>query len=160
MGGAEEVPSALVSRRKLHRDASLGGWTGRPPSRHQRAAAAGGWSRSVFRALDATGRESESFDDAGAALRHIASEFNAGKAVVVNIETAVAGSPLEREHAYMVDSIIYDATGAPIEIVLRNPWGSDGAGVLDGIDDGFVTVTGQQLVDSMYGYHGIESAWV
>ena len=55
----------------------------------------------------------------------------------------------------MVDSIVYAAAGEPIQVVLRNPWGNDGYVVIDGVDDGLVTVTGQQLVDSMPFLYGI-----
>ena len=39
------------------------------------------------------------------ALTHIAGEFGDGKAVVVNIDTPSAGSPLVGTHAYMVEQV-------------------------------------------------------
>ena len=60
------------------------------------------------------------------------------------------GAPLLASHAYTVDGINVDATGNPITLRLRNPWGVDGA-ENDGNNDGYVTVTAQQAYDSMLG---------
>jgi len=47
--------------------------------------------------------------------------------------------------------VITDSNGIAIGLVLRNPWGVDGTGN-DGVNDGYVTVTGQQAFDSMLGF--------
>ena len=48
----------------------------------------------------------------------------------------------------------------PVSITLRNPWGFDGGGNQDlNPNDGLVTVTGVQLVRSLWGdNNGIQSA--
>ena len=87
--------------------------------------------------------------------------------MLVNIFLPSAGSPLVKKHVYMVERLNFQTvmnSGIPVQVpvslVLRNPWGTDGAGN-DGLNDGLVTITGQQLVASMYGgASGIQSAWL
>ena len=102
---------------------------------------------------------SKSFTNAAAALNHIVTELAGGKAVMANILYPALGAPLVGTHAYMVAGVNFrSGTNIPVSVVLRNPWGVDGAGN-DGKNDGFVTVTGEQLVASMYGLDfGIQSA--
>jgi hypothetical protein len=66
-----------------------------------------------------------------------------------------AGIPLASNHAYAIIAVNTDADGTPVSLVLRNPWGIDGAGN-DGTNDGFVTITREQadaaFVGVVYGY--------
>ena len=132
------------------------------------ASVAGGWADTAFEAIGSSGRVSKSFTGGSDALNHVASEFKNGKAIVINIQTASSGSPLVGTHAYIVEQINYQTISIfgstftiPVSVVLRNPWGTDGGSNGDGVNDGLVTVTGQQMADSMYhNGKGIQSAWL
>jgi hypothetical protein len=123
----------------------------------------GGWGSEAFNAYGQTGLVSKSFTDSTLALNHIANELAQGKAVVASILQPSTGSPLIDHHCYMVDHVNYTSVNGvqvAVSITLRNPWGIDGAGN-DGTNDGLVTITGQQLVGSMFqNGMGIQSAWV
>jgi hypothetical protein len=69
--------------------------------------------------------------------------------VTYAVGTVPAGAPLVGNHAYTVDHMGKDSKGNVV-IVLRNPWGVDGAGS-DGANDGYVTVTPQQLFAASLG---------
>ncbi len=47
-------------------------------------------------------------------------------------------------HQYTVVRVNRNSAGTVTSVVLRNPWGVDGAGS-DGSDDGFVTLTTAQI---------------
>lgn len=113
----------------------------------------GGWSSEVWNALGATNSASKSYGagQGATALSYIQTERNAGKAVVVSINNAVAGSGLASTHVYMVEAVD-TALG---QITLRNPWGTAGLGA----NNNLITVTGAQLVSSLYSNgNGIQSA--
>ena len=133
------------------------------------ASLSGGWSSTVFDAIGDQSAVSQSFANGTAALNHIQTELNAGKAVVVNIQNPQAGSPLVGSHAYIVERVNFRTINLfgslrlriPVSVILRNPWGTDGAGTLDGVNDGLVTVTASQLAASMWSpNNGIQSAKV
>jgi hypothetical protein len=67
----------------------------------------------------------------------------------VTLCTASGGGYLEEHHCYMVDHLVCDADGDITHVVLRNPWGTDGAGG-DGTDDGYVTLTANQAFFACY----------
>ncbi len=128
------------------------------------ASLSGGWASSVYDALGDSSAVSRSFTNGADALRHIAGELSAGKAVVVNILSAQGGAPVVGQHAYIVERVNYQiirvagiSLRVAVSVVLRNPWGVDGAGS-DGVNDARVTVTGAQLAASMYTSNGIQSA--
>lgn len=128
------------------------------------ASLANGWSSTVFDALGNSSAVSRSFTNGTSALQHIAGELSAGKAVVVNIFSAQGGAPVVGQHAYIVERVNYQiirvaglSLRIPVSVVLRNPWGVDGAGS-DGVNDARVTVTASQLAASMYTSNGIQSA--
>ena len=113
----------------------------------------GGWAGDVWNALGATNSASKSYSSGqgASALSYIQTERNAGKAVAVSIQNAVAGSGLFNTHVYMVEAVD-TALG---QITLRNPWGTAGRGA----NNNLITVTGSQLVSSMYSNgKGIQSA--
>jgi hypothetical protein len=49
--------------------------------------------------------------------------------------------PVISNHAYMVESVGTNASGNPVSITLRNPWGIDGFGSGPASQDGYVTLT-------------------
>jgi hypothetical protein len=106
--------------------------------------------------LGASSSYKSNFNHGFHALSHIRTELNAGKAIVVGIDTPSSGCPCVGSHAYIVDSVNTIA-GIPVSVTLRNPWGVDGGGSTDGVNDGLVTITATQLFDSM---SGIRSATV
>ena len=78
------------------------------------------------------------------------SALAANKAVTMGIGSVPKGAPLIGGHAYTVDHVTKDATGAVVSITLRNPWGVDGAGN-DGANDGYVTITPAQALAGWIG---------
>lgn len=113
----------------------------------------GGWSVDVNRAFGSTTageREITSFANATALANEIAARWNSYQSVTVGVLSgrwagATNGVPLVMQHMYSVASIIKNSAGAVTGIVLRNPWGFDGAGSDSNTNDGLVTVTPSQL---------------
>jgi hypothetical protein len=110
----------------------------------------GGWMSESYSAL---GESSSSFyggTGATALVATIQSAQAAGQSVTYGTVTVANGAPLIAGHAYTVDAVNVDGQGNVVSVRLRNPWGVDGAGN-DGHNDGYVTVTAQQLYASMAG---------
>ena len=109
----------------------------------------GGWMDEAFSDL---GHDSTQIWDATNGddlLGRIAAELDAGKAVTLAIYTPNNGAPVIASHAYTVVSVDTDSQGHKT-LVLRNPWGIDGAGH-DGLDDGYVRLTPLQAFTSFWG---------
>lgn len=111
----------------------------------------GGWMDESYRAL---GMASESYMTGTAAqvLGHMALSLAAGKSVTFAVGTPPSGSNLVGFHAYTVDRVNLGSDGKPTSVRLRNPWGVDGYASVDGLDDAYVTVTGDMVVKAMLGY--------
>jgi hypothetical protein len=64
-----------------------------------------------------------------------------GYSVTLGVVPATPGLP-EGDHMYTVVAVNYDASGNPVSLTLRNPWGIDGSGANpDGNpNDGLITV--------------------
>jgi hypothetical protein len=114
------------------------------------AAIDGGWMDEAFAALGASPSDIYSAATPTALVAQIQQNLSEGQAVTLAVNTPQDGAPLLGSHAYTVDSVTTDADGNVTGLVLRNPWGVDGAGN-DGYNDGYVTVTAQQAYDSMLG---------
>ncbi|MDB5291269.1 MAG: Alkaline phosphatase [Phycisphaerales bacterium] len=110
-----------------------------------------GWMDEAFYAFAKPSMTTSRVYDGQALLSAIQTDLTLNKAVVIGIGTPADGAPLIGSHAYTIDHVITDSSGTAIGLVLRNPWGVDGAGS-DGVNDGYVTVTGQQAFDSMLGF--------
>jgi len=109
-----------------------------------------GWMREAYAALGVASRTVRA-RTSDALMRYLQLELSAGRSVTVGTVAAPSADvPLVGSHAYSVVSLDTDASGNPVSIRLRNPWGVDGAGS-DGADDGFVTVTGLQGLISFTG---------
>jgi hypothetical protein len=106
----------------------------------------GGWMSEAFDALGYTSHAIWRADNAQDLLSQMADELQQGKAVTVAILNPARNSPLIGSHAY--DVVSADTTAGTL--VLRNPWGIDGVGN-DGHDDGYVTVTADQMYASYWG---------
>jgi len=52
----------------------------------------------------------------------------AGRAAVFATNESPTDSQLAPGHAYMVNAVLSDSTGAPAAVSLRNPWGADDPG--------------------------------
>jgi hypothetical protein len=76
--------------------------------------------------------------------------LNQNKPVMVGTKGGVTS--LVERHVYMVESVTWGGTDYLVK--LRNPWGYDGPGA-DSVNDGYVTVTGTALFNSMHATHGI-----
>jgi hypothetical protein len=68
----------------------------------------------------------------------------------VTASTISSGTPLIGSHAYTIVATSIDSNGAKY-VLLRNPWGSDGAGSDSNVNDGLVTVTLAQFQDCFTG---------
>lgn len=106
----------------------------------------GGWMRDALKALGATDVTSLWQKDSSGqgALNNIAAQFAQGRTVTMAFWEPPADVPLIGQHAYMVDRVNLDSNGNVTSVVVRNPWGTDGAGD-DGKDDGYVTLTASML---------------
>jgi hypothetical protein len=109
----------------------------------------GGWMSEAFEALGHTTHAIWETDDGQDLLAKIADELAEDKAVTLAIFEPVRHSPLVGSHAYSVVRVETDADGNRT-LILRNPWGIDGAGN-DGRDDGYVRVTAAQAYASYWG---------
>ncbi len=117
----------------------------------------GGWSVDVNRAFGSASageRDIFSYGSAIALANDIAARLGRMEAVTVGVltarTTAANGTSLVNNHMYSVTSIVRNAAGVITGIVLRNPWGFDGAGNDANRNDGLVTVTPNQL----FGFYG------
>jgi hypothetical protein len=91
-------------------------------------------------------------------LRYIQGELAAGMAVTaVTQATVPTDVPLIGGHAYTVVAVLLDPEGDPSRLVVRNPWGRDGAGQDDDPSDGYVTIGADQ---AFRGIAEVESALV
>jgi hypothetical protein len=113
----------------------------------------GGWMREAYAAIGSPSRSFFGVPPADILTRVIQLERAAGKSVTyATINTPAVGSPLLGNHAYSVVGLEYGAPGVVTAVRLRNPWGQDRDGSsLDGVDDGYVTVTTTQLAASFLG---------
>jgi hypothetical protein len=107
----------------------------------------GGWMDEVYRALNLTpgGSGTASTDT----LKLLAKQIASGKSVTYAVKTVPQGAPLVGNHAYMLSNVLTDENGEVTSVVLRNPWGFDGAGN-DGKNDGYVTLTAQQAIEAYW----------
>ena len=111
----------------------------------------GGWMDSSYAALGCTSTSYFGGNGAAAMMSTFVAELAKGESVTYATNTTVvAGASLIADHAYTVDSVVYDNNGNAIGLTLRNPWGVDGIGN-DGNNDGYVTITAAQLYGSMVG---------
>ncbi len=108
----------------------------------------GGWMTEAFSAMGLVGSDING-TSASDLVNKISAALAAGRAVTYAVGTVPAGAPLIGNHAYTVDHMGHDSKGNVV-VVLRNPWGVDGAGS-DGANDGYVTVTPQQLYAASLG---------
>ena len=79
----------------------------------------------------------------------LATQLAAGKSVTIAFSTAADGADVITGHAYTVVAVNADAAGKPATVTVRNPWGVTDAG---GTGNGYVTLTAQQVFDSLLGF--------
>ena len=109
----------------------------------------GGWMDEAFSDLGYKSTAVWSATDGTALLNQIKTQVDAGKAVTLATETAAGGAPVIASHAYSVVAVDTDDTGSAT-LLLRNPWGVDGAGS-DGANDGYVRLTAAQAYACWWG---------
>jgi hypothetical protein len=114
------------------------------------AAIQGGFMGDVYEDM---GLETDSIFSASSAqslLQQLKDALAAGEAVTFGTKSTIAsGIPVIGGHAYVVDQVTTDSTGGVVGLRLKNPWGIDGAGN-DGVNDGYVTLTGAQALSSFW----------
>jgi hypothetical protein len=96
-----------------------------------------GWMSTVFNDLGVTNQSLNTSTDASI-YSSITTALAANHEVVIGTDSSVA-SPLIGSHAYSVVSA-YTSNGTEY-VVLRNPWGFDGAGNDGNTSDGLITLT-------------------
>jgi hypothetical protein len=115
------------------------------------ASISGGWMSEVFSDLGIKSQSTYATASATALGTLMAKDLKANDAATFATEDTIQdGASLIADHAYELDSITLDKNGKPLTVRLRNPWGVDGAGN-DGSNDGYVTLTIQQVFDNMSG---------
>jgi hypothetical protein len=83
-------------------------------------------------------------------LHQLHDALMSGDAVTFGTKTKIAaGVPVVAGHAYLVDKVLTDSSGAVTALRLRNPWGVDGAGK-DEANDGYVTLTASQALSAFW----------
>ncbi len=106
----------------------------------------GGWMSSAFSALGLKSQTIESATSGTGLLTTLQADLKAGDFTTFGtLNTLPAGSPLVAGHAYEVNAVTDNASGTPVSVTLRNPWGEGSA------DDGLVTVTASQLFNAFAG---------
>jgi hypothetical protein len=112
----------------------------------------GGWGVEANKAFGATAlgnRDMQSYGNATALANEILARWTAKQAVTIGFlgpkQYTVNTAPLVMGHMYSVSSVNV-VNGQVTSVVLRNPWGIDGAGKDANIYDGLVTVTPTQLM--------------
>ena len=88
-----------------------------------------------------------SFSDFSSAMNlgaDVLKRFLNKESLTIITSNFTSGLPLNTRHVYSIVNVVTTPKGAVTEIVLRNPWGRDGAGN-DGRNDGLVSVTPAQL---------------
>jgi hypothetical protein len=106
-----------------------------------------GWMTEAFSAL---GLDSSSVFNTRSLTQQIDQFLSQGKAVTYATGDVPSGSGLIGDHAYSVDHVVRDRRGDVTAVVLRNPWGVDGAGS-DGVNDGYVTIATPDLLAAFSG---------
>ncbi|HYE21235.1 MAG TPA: C2 family cysteine protease [Tepidisphaeraceae bacterium] len=108
----------------------------------------GGWMDEAFADLGMPSFSKWSSSNADELLNWLAAELDAGRAVTLAINTAKNGAPVIGCHAYSVAAVETSSNGTRT-LVLRNPWGIDGAGN-DGKNDGYVRLNATQALNSTW----------
>ncbi len=106
-----------------------------------------GWSTEAFTALGMTNAQqsTSSFSSAASYAARIDVLLEVGRALTVSSLVTLTGTPLVKNHAYMVTGRLVNAAGTITHVVLRNPWGTDGGSLGDGVNDGVVTLSIAEL---------------
>lgn len=111
-----------------------------------------GWSIEVnraFRSANAGSRDIQNYGSAAELGNDLFNRWNTYQAVTIGFlgrtSSAANNVPIITGHMYTVMSFAYNAAGQRIGVVLRNPWGFDGAGNDGNTADGRVTITFDQL---------------
>jgi hypothetical protein len=108
----------------------------------------GGWMSEVYRALGRSSTTQWGADSGQELLQWIDGQLRDGRSVTFATYYDQATATLVGGHAYTVDRVEADADGN-LRLVLRNPWGIDGAAP-SGANDGYVTLTAAQAVRSCW----------
>jgi hypothetical protein len=118
----------------------------------------GGWldeANAAFRSTSIGSKSMNAYASAAAMATDIAAKLAAGQCLTIGFTgfSPAAGARIVTGHAYTVASVIRNSAGTITGIRLRNPWGIDGGGNNDGANDGYVTLTIQQVY-AQQGYLG------
>lgn len=108
----------------------------------------GGWGVEVNKAFNAATTGTKNFNQyasAAALAADLAARLANKESMSIGFLSVASGVPVVGYHMYMLSGVVKDAAGKVTGIVVRNPWGVDGAGN-DGKNDGLVTLTPEQVM--------------
>ncbi len=112
----------------------------------------GGWNDEANRAFGSQSAGSNlisSYRSATNMANDIFNRWSTNQSVGIGFfgssKAPAAGDPFVLGHAYSVVSVQRNASGVVTSLVLRNPWGVDGAGNDSNVNDGLITVTPAQI---------------
>ncbi len=110
----------------------------------------GGRPERAFRmfGLEAGASDLDLFDRSTVA-KFLSDAWSFGIHITVSSKFFAVDSVLVRNHAYMVTGFIRNSTGVVTAITMRNPWGTDGGTLNDGTNDGVVTLSVAQFLNSV-----------
>jgi hypothetical protein len=99
---------------------------------------------------DAATAAEDDVDSGTEALNWVQRQLDLGRALAFCTEPEILGisSRLVGTHCYSIDSIDTDPMTGTRRIRVRNPWGDDGGTGSDGMDDGYLFISGTQLYES------------
>jgi Ca2+-binding RTX toxin-like protein len=83
-------------------------------------------------------------------VQMLVSDEQAGRAAVFATNDTPTDPQLSADHAYMVNVVVTDSSGAPVALQLRNPWGTDIQG--DPTYDGYIDISLADAYASMRDY--------
>lgn len=109
----------------------------------------GGLPAEVYNALDFAYTDSLPATESQF-IAALLSDEQAGRAAVFCTTDAPATSQLVPDHAYMVNFVLTDASGFPLALELRNPWGTDSQG--NPTSEGYIDLNLQVAFASLSDY--------
>lgn len=89
------------------------------------------------------------FASSGSMMRWLDDQLDAGKSVGIGTKGKTSGAVVGL-HAYSVVKMSTDEDGNLTGVVLRNPWGVDGVKNASNMRDGYVTLSANQLYQSIW----------
>jgi Calpain family cysteine protease/RTX calcium-binding nonapeptide repeat (4 copies) len=119
-----------------------------------------GWVSEAFSGFGLVHGKSEKsfFVDAFSMATQMYVNWSSGYLLTVASNITTANNVLVPRHAYMVTGFVLNSWGLVTHVKLRNPWGTDGGTLQDGVNDGIVTLSISQLFSSSQAFEWAKPA--